>query len=294
MQRQPARRAPTSAARAATTCSIAARCNTAGTAAATVRHGNRTCRPRQQLRRRQWTCGGRNVLGNGTCNQTAGTPPASSLYNDPVELAKYDMTIFECVGGAGDEDRDRRPRTSSTTRTAAVACTRRTSATSGSTTRRPGTRRRSWVPQTASWNTITADLDTTFGKGQAFAQWLNIVGGLDGAAPGDAAAVGPPADHDRRGASRRERPGARRQGAALALHDGDERRRPRRERPALTFNTDLNKPADQQCGRVLFSDFHVSTGSNTATSCSRPSATTTRSRRRRRSSRSCSSTSPRA
>jgi hypothetical protein len=200
---------------------------------------------------------------NGTCGQTTGTPPASSLYNDPLELAKYDMSIFECVGGE-------------VTKTATQTTTVLNYANGGGrvyathfsyvwlNNTAPWNTVASWVPQTASWNTITADLDTTFGKGQAFAQWLNIVGGLVAPLPASAPPWVPapqiPIDearHDVNGpvlATKAQQwlyttatsAGA---GAASVQH--------------LTFNTDLNKPADQQCGRVLFSDFHVSTGSAT-------------------------------
>ena len=199
----------------------------------------------------------------GVCNQTAGTPPASSLYNDPLELAKYDMSIFECVGG---EVAKTATQTTNVLNYAngggRVYATHFSYVWLNNTA--PWNTVGSWVPQTASWVSITAELDTTFGKGQAFAQWLNIVGGLVAPLPAGAPPWVPnpqiPIDearHDVDGpvlATKAQQwlyttPTSVGALAASVQH--------------LTFNTDLNKPADQQCGRVLFSDFHVSTGSAT-------------------------------
>jgi hypothetical protein len=200
---------------------------------------------------------------NGTCNQTAGTPPASSLYNDPVELAKYDMTIFECVGGEQTK--------SATSRTNVLDYANkggRVYATHFSyvwlNNTSPWSTTAAFGPQQDAWASTSATLDTSFPKGQAFAQWLNIVGGLQAPLP-----AGPPPWTPAPQITIQE-----------ARHDVDDPVLATKAQRWLyttptstgslessvqhyTFNTDLTKPADQQCGRVLFSDFHVSTGSNT-------------------------------
>ncbi len=204
-----------------------------------------------------------NCVDNGTCNQTSGTPPASSLYNDPLELAKYDMTIFECVGGEQAKTAAQRTNVLNYANSGGrVYATHFSYVWLNNTA--PWNTVASWVPQTASWNTITAELDTTFGKGQAFAQWLNIVGGLVAPLPAGAPPWLPnpqiPIDearHDVNGpvlATKAQQWLYTTPTSAGALASSVQH---------LTFNTDLNKPADQQCGRVLFSDFHVSTGNNT-------------------------------
>jgi hypothetical protein len=209
-------------------------------------------------------CTNNGVCNGGTCNQTAGgTPPASALYNDPLELAKYDMSLFECVGGeqvktatqvANIQDYANKGGRVYATHFSYVWLN---NTPSWSTTA-------SWVPQTASWNVpVEATLDTTFGKGQTFAQWLNIVGGLNAALPSAAPPWNPAptidiidARHDVNNPvvapaqrwlyTTATSPGAN---AASVQH--------------YTFNTDMTKPANQQCGRVLFSDFHVTVGAST-------------------------------
>src|SRR5262249_4988967 len=99
-------------------------------------------------------------------------------------------------------------------------------------------------------------------KGIAFAQWLNIVGGLNASLPSTNPPWNPPpkitiqeSRHDVNDpvVSPAER--------WLYTTTGDS--------PDIaslqhyTFNTDWTKPANDQCGRVLYSDFHVTTGSAT-------------------------------
>lgn len=195
----------------------------------------------------------------GVCTQTAGTKPASTLYNDADELAKYDMTIFECVGKEQDKGvtslanvmdyANKGGRVYATHYSYVWLATNSPWSTTGD-----------WgdVDQ-ANLNTITANIDTTFTKGQAFAQWLNIVGGLKAALPTTPPPWNPPpqitineARHDVDGpivAPAQQWLYTSAPATASVQH--------------YTFNTDMTKPAEQQCGRVLFSDFHVTTGSNT-------------------------------
>ncbi|MDB5220243.1 MAG: Tryptophan synthase alpha chain [Myxococcaceae bacterium] len=200
----------------------------------------------------------------GTCvtPQTGGTPPASALYNDPNELAKYDLSLFECVGSEQTKTATARANVLDyANKGGRVYATHFSYVWLNNTT--PWSTTASWGPQQDAWNSIVADIDTTFGKGQAFAQWLNIVGGLQAALP----ATPPPwvpapkitiqeARHD---VDYPVSAAAQRWLYTTAASTGALKN----SLQHYTFNTDVNKAANQQCGRVLFSDFHVSTGSNT-------------------------------
>jgi len=198
----------------------------------------------------------------GTCTQKTGTPAASTLYNDPNELAKYDLSLFECVGFEDTKTATARANVLDyANKGGRVYATHFSYVWLNNTTPWSGTA--SWGPQQDAWNSIVADLDTTFPKGQAFAQWLNIVGGLQAALPKTAPPWVPAPqitiDEARHDVDYPVSAAAQRWLYTTATSTGA-------LKPSLqhyTFNTDLTKPANQQCGRVLFSDFHVSTGSNT-------------------------------
>jgi hypothetical protein len=103
-----------------------------------------------------------------------------------------------------------------------------------------------FMPEQQGTTSIGGYIDTTFPKGNAFAQWLIKVGGTDslGVFPIDdvrynVQAVNPPSTrwvyNSNLGQTELD-------GPAL-LH--------------YTFNTPVGAPAEQQCGQVLFADFHV-------------------------------------
>jgi hypothetical protein len=97
----------------------------------------------------------------------------------------------------------------------------------------------------SSPNTITSTVDTTFQKGSDFSKWMDVVGASTSPGSGqmsinvwrrDLDAVIAPAQR------------------WLFTTDPN----PANMIQHLTFNTPVDAPVDQQCGRVLYSDFHVS------------------------------------
>jgi hypothetical protein len=228
---------------------------TASTNGSSCDNGNGTCVSD--------TCGGGTCTSAGTCNQSAGTPAANTLYNDPSELAKYDMTIFECVGSRVDktatQQANLRDYANAGGRVYATHFSYVWLYNSGAS---PWNSTASWAPDSNSWTSAIATLDTSFPKGIAFAQWLNIVNGLNAPLPSTNPPWNPPPkitiDESRHDVNDPIVAPAQRW---LYTTTGDA--------PNIasvqhyTFNTDWNKPADQQCGRVLYSDFHVSTNSST-------------------------------
>jgi hypothetical protein len=164
----------------------------------------------------------------------------SSLTASAANLARYDMAIFACGGAAPDEaapDQDE-----------LVAY-----ANMGGKVFLTHYNYR-WIFRNEPWeatgdwgdedqdrpqNPLTATIDQTFPKGMAFARWLEIVGAQS--APGqiqirdprrDLTTVNPPTQRFIFSSS-----------PTSVQH--------------FTFNTPVATPEASQCGRVLFSDFHV-------------------------------------
>jgi hypothetical protein len=206
----------------------------------------------------------------GVCNQTAGTPAASTLYNDPTELAKYDISLFECVGSRVDKTATQQANVRNYANNGGRVYATHFSyvwayndAVWGNGAPTPVA---PWNNGAASWNSAIATLDVSFAKGQAFAQWLNIVGGLNNALPagGPPWAAQPPkitiqdprhdVDNPPNAPAQRWLYTTAADNPTLTAPDSLQH---------FTWSTDWTKPAAQQCGRVLYSDFHVSVGSST-------------------------------
>jgi hypothetical protein len=110
-----------------------------------------------------------------------------------------------------------------------------------------------FIPEVDGTTSIDGYIDTTFPKGEAFAEWLFDVGGStsQGQFPIDQArynvtSANPPSTQWVSNPNTGE---TETDGPAL-LH--------------YTFNTPVGLPEANQCGKVLFSDFHVSASSNAA------------------------------
>jgi hypothetical protein len=178
---------------------------------------------------------------NGATMQ--GIPPASQLWSSAASLEAYDITVLDCEGHQNDKPASAQQNLIQYTNAGGRVFASHYSYV--------------WLYDdapfsgTAQWNvdqphppsTLTGLLDTSFPKGQAFSTWLGVVGALSG--PNQITIQQP--RHDAEAAV----PPAQRwiysQGPSTLQH--------------YTFNTPVSAPVDQQCGRVVFSDFHV-TGAN--------------------------------
>lgn len=179
-----------------------------------------------------------------------GTPPADQLWSRLDTLKQYDMVLLPCEGNEAIKD---------------PAFTQNMidySAVGG----RVMTSHYGYVwiahaqapfPSTADWtinagpldSPLLAMIDRGFPKGQAMADWLRNVGASDvfGSIAIDQPRhdLGVPRNGSQRWIYTREDP-------KTVLH--------------MSFNTPIGKSADAQCGRVVYSDFHVSTSEVVATS----------------------------
>jgi hypothetical protein len=103
-----------------------------------------------------------------------------------------------------------------------------------------------FIPEAAGASTLVGYIDTTFPKGDAFAKWLYVVG----ASTSEGRFT---IDQARYNATSANPPSTR---WAFNPNTGETQTM----QPALlhyTFNTPVGVPEEQQCGKVLFSDFHV-------------------------------------
>jgi hypothetical protein len=193
------------------------------------------------------------VPANGNKTQRNGarinssTPDALTLYGNQTELDKYDMVIFGCVGEQVTSTsiisaQDKQRVMTYANKGGRVYATHFSYVWLYNNVPWSGTA--AWGVNQDQWNLVTADVDTSFTKGQAFAQWLNIVGALSSPLPNPQIQI------------------------SEARHDVDmpvtapaqrwlSTTSPKSSLQHYTFNTEWGKPAAQQCGRVLYSDFHV-------------------------------------
>ena len=169
----------------------------------------------------------------------ANAEPASTLWGDDATLAKYDMVIFDCEGGQFEKPTDAKDRLVRYTANGGRVFASHFSYV--------------WLYDaapfsgTAKWASdrqesaayVYASIDTSFDRGAAFADWLNYVGA---ALPGDQMALEEP-----RFDTLQTYAPAQRWVYATQPNSVEE----------YTFDTPVGAPAAQQCGRVAFSDFHV-------------------------------------
>jgi hypothetical protein len=190
----------------------------------------------------------------------ASTPPQASLFaqgpNGKPAIQGYDMVLLPCPG---------LPAAKNDTQEAALLAyanaggrvfsthysypwlTKRLTPTKSQPTDGPFEPVASWTPQNGSYTSITdAEVDTASNpRGADFETWLDEVGALKGngtltitEARRDTSKVNPPTQRWISAPSQDNYP----------LH--------------FTFNTPVGAPDAAQCGRVLFSDFHVANAYN--------------------------------
>lgn len=178
----------------------------------------------------------------------SGTPAAgANLFNNPTELAKYDLVIVGCVGGE-------------VRRSAQELTNIRNYLNSGGRiylghygyvwmdTNSPFDTVANWDGEQGSPPDQLAHIDTSFPKGLTFSQWLTLVGGA------------PMPDRINVQQVRRDTNGLPAATPAQRWIYTSNPAAPNALPLQFTFNTPVGVPAGQQCGRVLFSDFHIATG----------------------------------
>ncbi|MFT3838223.1 MAG: hypothetical protein QM723_14670 [Myxococcaceae bacterium] len=186
---------------------------------------------------------------------SAQTPAASSLYDFPATLANYDALILDCVGSeVAKNSAELQNMQDYTTKGGRVFMSHYSyvwltdklgfpGSYVAQTSPFPGVA--TWAPQGSDPSPQTglaANVDMTFPKGQTFAQWLLQVG--------SSSALGNiKIDQTRYDFT-----------AVTAPPSQQWVYRPTNIPVQFTFNTPLNAMPQNQCGRVLFSDFHVNTG----------------------------------
>jgi hypothetical protein len=174
----------------------------------------------------------------------AATPESTALIDSPQRLAAYDLVLLACEGYRHDK-----PTNQLSNMLGYANVGGRVYATHFSYTwlDTPTTwsDAASWAPDTGRGNQIVGDINTGFPKGQAFSSWLDNLTPPASTAPGsnqiditewrwDVNAVTAPTQAWITTST---------QNTSSVQH--------------LTFNTPYHAAPAQQCGRVLFSDFHV-------------------------------------
>ena len=176
-------------------------------------------------------------VANGA-DDGAGTPPATQLWDNPSTLSNYDVVILPCEGMQLDKT---------------MAEQQNMIAYAGSGGRIFASHYSyTWLYNDAPFDTtaqfqvlqnpfpmVTATIDTSFQKGQDYATWLQTVGALSG--PDQIALVDGRHDVNAVNAPSQQFMYIPNQSAVMQY----------------AFDTPVNVPPSQQCGRVMYNDFHV-------------------------------------
>ncbi len=199
---------------------------------------------------------GNTRVVNGVDHYPADAPRGTTLshtalWTDPTTLNKYDLVFLACEGFAANNGLAARQALRNY-----VNIGGRLYATHYQYT---------WLASedpfksTASWdldqghladpNTITASIDTSFPKGDAFSKWLGTVGALASVSPPQISLNVSRHDIDTTVAATSQR--------WISSASTNSANRYPNAIQHYTFNTPTTATPDNQCGRVLFSDFHV-------------------------------------
>ncbi len=229
----------------------------------------------------------RFYTGNGA-NITGATPPWTALYGSPTELSRYNLVIADCWGAPRDESAYYANLVNYGNSGGRIYASHfEYSMIHGAARTAPPALNTAWDP-TAVWNLRQAnppDLDafvvTSFPEGLVFSQWLQMIGASTVPAPTAAQIPVQQVRHDYdavnscgpapyTAASACAPPGQLWMYADPAVSPNTPLQ--------YTFDTPVGVPVASQCGRVMFSDFHVNTGGGGGGSfpgeCSFPSTMT--------------------
>lgn len=198
------------------------------------------------------TNGAGSVLSNAT-------PKDTTLFADLNQMKKYDLIILDCEGGAYNKTAYYNNLLNYTAAGGRIYTSHYGYAyLHGQNQNAPPALNTAW-DATATWKVSqasppdqTANIDQGFPKGMTFAKWLNLVTNGNAATLGkvqvntvrnDFDAVIAPSQRWIYGTA-----DATAAGRVIPLH--------------YTFNTPVGAMPTNQCGRVMFSDFHVNTGAS--------------------------------
>ena len=172
-------------------------------------------------------------------------PPASTLWSNVSTLRNYDLVMLPCEGAE-----NKKPLAATQNLIDYTSLGGRVFTTHFSyawikfaQSPFPGTGR--WDDRTDPPDPFMASVDTTFPKGQAFSSWLQSVGA--------STALGQMPVHEPR-----HNVDAVTQVAQRWIFGNNANASDQQSVQHFTFNTPLDVPPAMQCGRVVFSDFHVS------------------------------------
>lgn len=180
-------------------------------------------------------------MANGA-NADAGTPPMSALVSSPQTLANYDMVLLPCEGQPlAKQPSDQQNMINYTSAGGRMFATHYSYQWLYNIA--PFSTTASFNTSTQGQNNTTGVIDTSFVNGQALATWLGIVGALSG--PNQIPIVEP------RYNINSVTPPSQQfvyelGGNSLPLQ--------------YAFYTPVGSPPAQQCGRVVYSTFHVVSG----------------------------------
>jgi hypothetical protein len=184
--------------------------------------------------------GGRvNMYTSNGSDDGPNTPPAENLWSNPAALALYDQILLPCEGSPLDKAASDQQNLIDYSNAGGRVFTTHYGYT-WLYNDAPFSGTANWAPSTTYDNTQTGIIDTSTTTGQNLATWLGDVGALSGAdqialdaTRFDVASVNPPSEQ-----------------FIYATQ-------PQTQTLQFDFYTPVGSPMAQQCGRVIFSDFHV-------------------------------------
>jgi hypothetical protein len=187
-----------------------------------------------------------------------GTPAESSLTGSLTSLEPYDIVLLPCEG-----EPISKPATDLQNLVDYTSAGGRVFATHYSyewlISNGPFATTATWSPATTGLNTVTGVVDTSFKKGQDFATWLQGVGALS--AP----------DQLQIQNARQDLVSISSASQQFLYTTSTVPQSPLQ----FGFNTPVGQPASQQCGRLVFSDFHVIDNGNLSNGTTFPAECTT-------------------